>query len=83
MLCHVNCYALTNVSVEHEASTFLYGLPLNPFNPSDAIWHHTFNSVLHMLQFFLGLERVNPFHPKKCYTTLSSPPKIVAYEEQN
>jgi hypothetical protein len=23
----------------------------NPFQPSDAMWHHTFNSVLHMLQF--------------------------------
>jgi hypothetical protein len=25
---------------------------LNPFQSRDAIWHHTFNSVLHMLQFW-------------------------------
>jgi hypothetical protein len=24
---------------------------VNPFQSRDAIWHHTFNSVLHMLQF--------------------------------
>jgi hypothetical protein len=42
------------------------GVVVNPFQPSDAMWHHTFNSVLHMLQFS-GLERVNPFQPRKCY----------------
>jgi hypothetical protein len=54
---------------------------INPFQPSDAIWHNTFNSVLHMLQFwgqkkivaFFGMEWVNPLRP----------PKIVAYEGQN
>jgi hypothetical protein len=55
---------------------------LNPFQSRDAIWHHTFNSVLHMLQFlgqpkkmlaFFGMESVNPFQP----------PKIVAYEGHN
>jgi hypothetical protein len=25
---------------------------LNPFQSRDAIWHHTFNSALHMLQFW-------------------------------
>jgi hypothetical protein len=46
----------------------------NPFQSRDAIWHHTFNSVLHMLQFRGGggAERVNPFQPKK----------IVAYKGQ-
>jgi hypothetical protein len=61
------------------------GACVNPFQSRDAIWHHTFNSVL-MLQFlwgwkwltlkivaFFGMERVNPFQP----------PKIVAYEGQN
>jgi hypothetical protein len=36
---------------------------INPFQSRDAIWHHTFNSVLHMLEFW-GLERINPFQPK-------------------
>jgi hypothetical protein len=55
---------------------------LNRFQSRDAIWHHTFNSVLHMLQFwgavkglalpaqkivaFFGIERVNHFQPKNC-----------------
>jgi hypothetical protein len=43
----------------------MYGsVRVNPFQSRDAIWHHTFNSVLHMLQFF-GLERVNTSSPKK------------------
>jgi hypothetical protein len=25
---------------------------LNPFQSRDAIWHHTFNSVLHMVKFW-------------------------------
>jgi hypothetical protein len=36
---------------------------VNPFQPSNAMRHHTFNSVLHILQFF-GMERVNSFHSK-------------------
>jgi hypothetical protein len=62
-------------STDHEAphyevfSTPLLLVPLNPFQSRDAIWHHTFNSVLH----FLGWKEL----------TLSSPKKIVAYEGQN
>jgi hypothetical protein len=48
--------------------------------------------ILSILSFicynFGGLERVNPFHPKKYYNFLGwkgagKPHKIVAYEEQN
>jgi hypothetical protein len=42
---------------------------VNPFQPSDAMRHHTFKSVLHISQIF-ELERVNNFHPKKCYSFL-------------
>jgi hypothetical protein len=60
-------------------------------------WKGLTLSIPKMLQF-LGLERVDPFHPKKCYNflgknskifwgwkglTLSNPKKIVAYEERN
>jgi hypothetical protein len=51
-----------------------WGAGINTFQPKkivayggtekyDAIWHHTFNSVLHMLQF-LGAG-INTFQPKK------------------
>jgi hypothetical protein len=64
---------------------------VNPFQFRDAIWHHTFNSVLHMLQFFgAGKGLVNPFQPKKIVAFFGmervnpfQPPKIVAYEGQN
>jgi hypothetical protein len=62
---------------------------VNPFQSRDAIWHHTFNSVLHMLQF-LGLERVNPFQLQKIVAFFGmemvnpfQPQKILAYEVQN
>jgi hypothetical protein len=70
---------------EENNKSYHYDLTLlNHFQSSDAIWHHTFNSVLHMLQF-LGLERVNNpscssyatiFWDWKGLTTPSSPKKL-------
>jgi hypothetical protein len=36
---------------------------VNPFQSCDAIWHHNFNSVLHMLQFWGDWEGLTS--PKK------------------
>jgi hypothetical protein len=36
---------------------------VNPFQSRDAIWHHTFNSVFHMLQF-LGAGKGYPSQKK-------------------
>jgi hypothetical protein len=42
-------------------------LLVNPFQSRDVIWHHTFNSVLHMLQFW------------RAGITLSSPKRFVPF----
>jgi hypothetical protein len=51
------CNTLVWLSESHLVGMF------NPFPSRDAIWHHTFNSVFHMLQFW-GAGKGSS--PKKC-----------------
>jgi hypothetical protein len=49
---------------------------INPFQSSDAIWHHTFNSVLHILQFLGGWKGLTPSSPKKNCSIRSTTLKV-------
>jgi hypothetical protein len=53
------------VTVTFSRRTLRLRFTLNPFQSRDAIWHHTFNSVLHVLQFLGGWKGLTLSSPKK------------------